>query len=939
MERLLALKAGAGSGKTYRLALRYISLLLRGRDPNSILAITFTNKATKEMRERILKFLQFSDLPPEEQEGVLEGLTLESGLPKEVIRRKLEEGKLWEKVLQQELRITTIDSLLHQILRKFGVYIGVDPSFESWNGEDSQLERFFLEEVKGEERQVLLEYFKEEKRKKEILKELELLYSNWFYLEELVKAHWEGEEIGKLKKRYWVLKREVEQLEEEWDRLVEGRKRKPALKTFLSKLHEEDSKELEKYIKKQKISPEMERVGKRYLKLRWQFDLVKEKMEFFRLSQLINHYRQLQLTRQRERNLYSFTNVTLLVHSLLREGGKVDPHFLYFRLDSRFTDILIDEFQDTSLLQWEILEPIVEEIVAGIGSRDLLRSFFYVGDPNQGIYQWRGGEIRLFDGVCQRFQMTQQELGINYRSGREIVKFIEEQFKVSQTPRSGAPVGYIKVKQIDLKPSELKFLESVVEEVTQLIEKGVNPSQIGILGRKWEELRLLQQLLEERGIPVNSSDKGDLKDAPLSRGIWSLLRYLEGVKLGELKREKKPLWLEEFRVVGAPELELEELKERVEGLLQYHRPSQLIQKIIEEFGLESEETLSFWEFSLQFRSLSELLNRLEEGKVEWIGGEEEGVNLMTIHKSKGLEFDYLFLIDFLEERGIRKKFLIGYLDEGCHCNSGKRCRLRPKQVRYKLKISEYGNKPPTPLIWNKEYQQVLAEEKKRIVREEWNLLYVGMTRARLGLFIFCSSPKKGVILKHLNLHPGERGVLEIVGGKLEGRGGEVLELNWEEYPKWGRQQLEEEGPREETQQPELALYGRALHYGLEIREITGPLNRFGVLLEGKWERLEGDWRWTVRELERFIKELGECWIGREVPFLRNRWQFQADLILETPEKVVVIDYKSAFFSREERLEEYFQQVRNYLEGFEEITGKPAEGWLLLISQRRWIRVQ
>jgi ATP-dependent exoDNAse (exonuclease V) beta subunit len=267
--------------------------------------------------------------------------------------------------------------------------------------------------------------------------------------------------------------------------------------------------------------------------------------------------------------------------------------------------------------------------------------------------------------------------------------------------------------------------------------------------------------------------------------------------------------------------------------------------------------------------------------------------------------------------------------------------LRPQQIRYRFNKSITNKKPPSPLIWDSEYKRVMDEEEERRLREEWNLLYVGMTRARLGLFIFCAPPSKGVILRHLNLHPGERGVLEILEGESRGNRRETLQIDWENYPQWGRQQVEEEeeNPREETQQPELALYGRALHYGLEIGEITGPLNRFGVVLESEWERLEGDWRWAVRELERFVGELGECWIGREVPFLRNRWQFQADLVLETPGKVVVIDYKSAFFSREERLEEYFQQVRNYLEGFREITGKPVEGWLLLISQRRWVPVR
>ncbi|MRJ06417.1 MAG: hypothetical protein C6I01_02710, partial [Epsilonproteobacteria bacterium] len=118
--RLLALKAGAGSGKTFALAIRYISLLLQGTDPNEILAITFTNKATAEMEERIIKFLRLSRLPEEEQEAVIGELVRSSGLPREIVKEKLEGEELLKKVLEGRLRIWTIDSLLHRIVRKFG---------------------------------------------------------------------------------------------------------------------------------------------------------------------------------------------------------------------------------------------------------------------------------------------------------------------------------------------------------------------------------------------------------------------------------------------------------------------------------------------------------------------------------------------------------------------------------------------------------------------------------------------------------------------------------------------------------------------------------------------------------------------------------------------------------------------------------------------------
>jgi len=109
MKRLVSVKASAGSGKTFTLASRYVSLLFKS-DPSKIMAVTFTNKAVIEMKERVLKFLKTLD----KDQAILNAVLNESGLSQDEILSKRD--KLLEKFLKDDVNITTIDSFLHKRL-------------------------------------------------------------------------------------------------------------------------------------------------------------------------------------------------------------------------------------------------------------------------------------------------------------------------------------------------------------------------------------------------------------------------------------------------------------------------------------------------------------------------------------------------------------------------------------------------------------------------------------------------------------------------------------------------------------------------------------------------------------------------------------------------------------------------------------------------------
>ena len=106
----------------------------------------------------------------------------------------------------------------------------------------------------------------------------------------------------------------------------------------------------------------------------------------------------------------------------------IDKNFFYFRLDSKINHILIDEFQDTNLRQYEILKPLIDEIKSGVG-RIANRSLFFVGDEKQAIYGFRGCDSRIFRAISDELHLQTQSLPKNYRSAKNIVGFVNETFK------------------------------------------------------------------------------------------------------------------------------------------------------------------------------------------------------------------------------------------------------------------------------------------------------------------------------------------------------------------------------------------------------------------------------------------------------------------------------------------------------------------------------
>ncbi|MEE9523155.1 MAG: UvrD-helicase domain-containing protein, partial [Thermodesulfovibrionales bacterium] len=549
-EKNIALKASAGSGKTFALSLRVVSLLLSGVDPERILCITFTNKATNEMFQRtisLVKYLAFElslanfrdeawyllTASREENKGEqLRGDFTE----KEINDLRQRAGVIYDNVIRNisNLRISTIDSFLNSILRLFPFEAGVMPDFKMLT-ETKQRKRTleayeeFVQSLERDEKlrdavgEVILKsgkainspgtffhpYF-------ERLSDMRIGVER--LITEMVTCNEEGEgdaclddihsEINNVGDMDISIRVEAKALAK---RLRESCPEisKPGLGQ-IRKLEDSDASDIAaltsmakdgykayQYFKKCEDNAQAEALFQKikkdlsiYLHAR---NAVYRKAILYLFS-LFNAY--LDDAGKKGRGL-SFSDVTNTCYRLLVDNGMIDQdsEYFYFRLDSRIDHLLIDEFQDTNFIQWLILKPFVDELTAGLGQREEQGSFFYVGDPKQSIYRFRGGESRLFDTVLSQYRgkISERSLNRNYRSSKSIVKFVNRvflsisgshAFEYEEQEAMKEEEGFVDVSFIgseEFKENKDIKMEKTLESILQVREKGYREEDITVL--------------------------------------------------------------------------------------------------------------------------------------------------------------------------------------------------------------------------------------------------------------------------------------------------------------------------------------------------------------------------------------------------------------------------------------------------------------------------
>ena len=581
-------EASAGSGKTHALAKRYLQLLMQDdampEDAHAILAITFTNAAAREMKERILELLKKIALGgfSAREERMEKDLMSALGGERVLLRKKA--YALVDHLVRHynDFQVHTIDSFVNLLLSGCASELGLSANFEIQR--DSReclaysLDRC-IDDIQREGRiRRLLELFLDQylivedrsgwSPRGDILEIAGALYDyRNYYGGEFAKSGVTGAELMRRRRElHSLISRFAEICPEGANkRFVDG------LNSALEKssggidvgrmksvYFERDEFPMNKGYES---SPESRSLWRRVREglaelatdeARALFDCYIDILEI-----VLDRFRE----RAQGADLVFLAELNRRASELF-DSERVSIPELYYRLAGRFRHYLIDEFQDTSILQWRNLSAMVEEALSTGGS------LFYVGDRKQAIYRFRGGEVALFDALPRRFQAfhpTRESLTENHRSRARIVEFNNEIFSAEnlrrfiqscqpeegeadgkklshreieeileiyrdsrQVRKEGRPGGYVKAEFVEGADSDERdeLLRPRLIALLKGILKRLPPEDIAVLTRGNDEVEQVTSWLIREGVRVESERTLSIRYNPHIKELVSLLKFL-----------------------------------------------------------------------------------------------------------------------------------------------------------------------------------------------------------------------------------------------------------------------------------------------------------------------------------------------------------------------------------------------------------------------------
>ncbi|GHQ10932.1 DNA helicase [Helicobacter pylori] len=898
----MALKASAGSGKTFALSVRFLALLFKGANPSEILTLTFTKKATAEMKERILdylKILQKENLEDEKEkeksQNILKELEEKYRLNPSFVQNRAQE--IYQRFLNAEIRISTIDAFFQSILRKFCWFVGLSANFEvneDTKAHQQQLNASFLSALNNEQLEELSVFIAQclsydSYTSDSILERLRFL-KNKLYLFDPNKKDPVFNEEGFLEKLR-SLNQQIQSIE------TASNEAKKAIKCddfrgFLnSSLTWLEKKSEYRYFKKFKdeiptLESECEEIEndlKRYYEAR-------ESALFKKFPKFIQLYDRATSKIQ----ALDFDAIKDKVHALLNGYEEMPAEFFYFRLDSKIAHILIDEFQDTSLNDYKILAPFIDEIKAGIGQAKWHRSVFFVGDVKQSIYGFRGSFSSLFESVSKDFY--HDNLPFNHRSSPLIINYVNTIFKKAyqnfptayleqKYPKASsnnhARDGYVKVSLV-ADEREL-LLEQILQDAKNLLEHRIDPKDITILCTRNEDALEIKNYLQKNLSAIRPSTESSAKLSQFveSKIIKNALEYALAEEPYKPFYKHSVLKLAGYLHDDAIALAgFNPKKESVAGF---------VWKVMELFELYTECAQICLELAVGCEDADEFLEKLEAKEIASF--KAEGAQIMTIHKSKGMQFPYVIVCERLgkPKTNNSNQFLEEY--------SG----TELLRLYYRMKNRE---------VVDKDYARALDKEEAAKDHEETNAYYVAFTRAELGLVVVAKdkdqkkdkkeSKNKGMREK-LDLAPLEEGeIAPVISPQKEPSIASVV-IKPHAYGEQVQEIEEEPSDYEKNNDQEAINFGIALHKGLEYqyayripkKSVLEYLNYhhgfYGLdhqALEESLELFEND-----AKIQALFKNLA---LRGEVAFLFEGVVSRIDVLLwDKGQNLYVLDYKSS----------------------------------------------
>ena len=785
------LKASAGSGKTFNLALAYIRLILSSSDPYAyrhVLAVTFTNKATEEMKSRIIKELDRLATSPSSS-GYIDELRKSTGLAAEEIGRRAKEVLCNILNDYSAFSISTIDRFFQRALKAFSHEIGQFASYQVELDKDSLVKETVdrILDSLTEKDSSLITWLTDSA-------EDQILTSGYFRLDDQLRRtaadvksdrfREKASEFGVLRSRddLSALRRSCREVISNFagrvrssaksilDSLKEAgidpeesnRKfmrdfakygsltghdvvEKPT-DAFLSKAADSD-----KWFAKAKAKALLQKVaGKLDAPMDEFCACFGEPYSLYCTAMilygqlysmgLVGEIEQTFDALMKEKNVLAIDDSNTILKGII-DGS--DTPFIYEKLGVRFEHFLLDEFQDTSHIQWDNFYPLIKD------SSDAGNESLIVGDVKQSIYRWRNSDWELLGKeVASQFDDVKiDSLDSNWRSLTKIVEFnngfytyaAKELDLVFGTPGEIADIysdvvqkarskdkreGNVDVLFVHNEKEKDTEIEAIVAEVRRIESYGARPGDIGILVRTNVIGQKVASGLMQNGIPVVSDDSLTVKSSPVVRRIVSLLSFANNPE------EKIGSYLAESLGIAPPS--------------EYHSLVDLCEYFVRELSASGKsdcsgdvayvqafmDVVQSWT-TVNGNSLAEFLKYFEDDKVDPVVSSAEGsdaVRIMTIHKSKGLQFPYL-IFPYAEAIGLYKSNI-----QWCH----------PDVKGTSLEDTAIGIYPA--VLSSKSLDTLFAEDyrRERFMQavDALNIMYVATTRAEKGMTVIAAMPSE-----------------------------------------------------------------------------------------------------------------------------------------------------------------------------------------------------
>ncbi|MDO7172032.1 UvrD-helicase domain-containing protein [Mariniflexile sp. AS56] len=803
--------ASAGSGKTFTLVKEYLKILFQSSNPDQykrILAITFTNKAVAEMKERIIEVLKsFSNIEIiENPEGMFEVICDELQMdPNEL---HLKSKKLLNTIIHNyaAFDISTIDGFTHRLIRTFAFDLKLPLNFEVELDQEALLNEavdsliakagtdklltnvlvdFAIEKADGDKSWDVS--FDFNKIAKLLVNENDIPFidtlknkslDDFIALKKQLKKEVSTTEIGIIEAAQSILTL-IEEAGLEFNDFSSSylpkHFQKLADKNFEVSFGTKWQEGIENNtLYPKRVTPEVASIIEQLQpEIASVFNLTKQAVfhikflnAFYRnitpLSVLnaINNELKLLKADQNKMLISEFNTI------ISKEISNQPTPFIYERIGEKFKHYFIDEFQDTSTMQWQNLIPLLDNSLATDNGSTML-----VGDAKQAIYRWRGGKAEQFIGLFHNdnpFQIEKElkNLPTNFRSFKEVVtfnngffNFIASQIFSNEAYKnlyenahqniSKTNDGYVELSFLGLEKEDDRdeiFTERVLKIIEDSQKNGFKLEDICVLVRKKKEGVAIANYLSQHHIPIVSSETLLINNAPEVAFINNLMGLLNQPKNNELKIAVLDFLATLFNIENKHDffsshlaLTPSQLFKSFEAHHVFVNNQDLLQlplydlaeTIVRSFGLVkiSNAYIQFYldvvlDFSQKKGSdIAAFLNYFDKKKENLSIVSPKGqdaVQIMTIHKSKGLEFPVV---------------IFPYADLDIYRE------LEPKEW-FPINKDVYSGFSNTLLNFNKDFEnfgdvglEIFNNHKSEQELDNINLLYVALTRAVEQLYI------------------------------------------------------------------------------------------------------------------------------------------------------------------------------------------------------------